>query len=60
METYLVKKPIIHDGKTYSPGESVDLGDFNAGFLLATGEIAREPMPESPAKTTKKEERKKI
>lgn len=37
MPTYCVKEPLKHDGKTYAPGETVDMEAKAARELLTLG-----------------------
>lgn len=45
---YIVKTPVDHDNKAYTPGKPIDLDDEQAEALLAVGAI--EPAPKAPAK----------
>ena len=39
MTTYIVKKPLEHDGKAYKPGDSIELAEENAVYLLGKGAV---------------------
>lgn len=39
MSKYLVKSPILHDGKPYATGSMIELAGTNAKRLLAVGAI---------------------
>lgn len=40
-KTYQVVEPLSHDGKSYGPGDEVELNDKESIALLGTGVIAQ-------------------
>lgn len=55
-ETYAVTQPLVHDGKQYSPGMMIELGETNASYLLKRRAIVHAPPEKTKTKAGNKAE----